>query len=134
VPLSAKKDVEPHVTVARAKQALRSGRIGVTGAALLTEGKDIEVNLSPAKEVKLQQFASRTGRPPSQLVAEAVDRISSTMPINAVEEGREAARRGDLLEHDDVGTDRADLSLVMHVRWTTRASDDLTQSVKHPQG
>jgi len=35
----------------------------------------MEVILSPEKEAKLQHFASRTGRQPSQLVVEAVDRM-----------------------------------------------------------
>jgi predicted transcriptional regulator len=64
----------------------------------------MEVNLSPEKEAKLQHLAIRTGRPTSQLVSEAVDRMLEydARFIEAVEEGRGAARRGDLLEHDDV--------------------------------
>ena len=64
----------------------------------------MEVILSPEKEAKLKHFASRTGRQPSQLVAEAVDRMLEydSRFIEAVEEGRAAVRRGDLLEHDEV--------------------------------
>ena len=64
----------------------------------------MEVILSPEKEAKLQHFASRTGRQPSQLVVEAVDRMLEydARFIEAVEEGRAAARRSDLLEHDEV--------------------------------
>jgi predicted transcriptional regulator len=64
----------------------------------------MEVSLSPEKEAQLQHFADRTGRQPSQLVAEAVDRLLEydARFVEAVEEGRAAARRGELLEHDDV--------------------------------
>lgn len=64
----------------------------------------MEVQLSPEKEARLQDFASRTGRDAAQLVAEAVDRMLEydARFVEAVEEGRAAARRGALLEHDDV--------------------------------
>ena len=64
----------------------------------------MEVNLSSEKEARLKHFASRTGRQPSQLVVEAVDRMLeyNARFIEAVEVGRAAARRGDLLEHDEV--------------------------------
>jgi predicted transcriptional regulator len=64
----------------------------------------MEVRFSPDKEARLQQFAARAGKEPSQLVEEAVDRMLEydARFIEAVEVGREAARRGDLLEHDEV--------------------------------
>ena len=64
----------------------------------------MEVYFSPDKEARLQLFASRTGKNTTQLVQEAVDRMLEydARFIEAVEEGREAARRGDLLEHDEV--------------------------------
>ena len=64
----------------------------------------MEVKLSSEKEARLQHFATRTGRQPSQLIAEAVDRMleSDARFIEAVEVGRAAARRGELLEHDEV--------------------------------
>jgi predicted transcriptional regulator len=64
----------------------------------------IEVHLSPDKEARLQQVATRTGKNAAQIVEEAVDRMLEydTRFIQAVEEGRASARRGDLLEHDDV--------------------------------
>lgn len=59
--------------------------------------------MSPEKEVRLQDFATRTGRSAGELVAEAVDRMLEydARFIEAVEEGR-AAARGELLEHDEV--------------------------------
>lgn len=65
----------------------------------------MEVHLSPDKEARIQQSASRTGRNAEQVVEEAVDRMleSDERFVAAVEEGRTAARRGDLLEHREVG-------------------------------
>ena len=62
------------------------------------------MHFSPDKEARLQQFATRTGKDPAQLIEEAVDRMLEyeTRFIEAVEEGRVSARRGDLLEHDEV--------------------------------
>jgi predicted transcriptional regulator len=64
----------------------------------------MEVQLPPEKEAKLQNVATRTGRPAAQLVEEAVDRMLEydARFIEAVEVGRAAARRGDLVEHDEV--------------------------------
>jgi len=64
----------------------------------------MEVHLSPDREARLQEFAARAGKEPSQLVEEAVDRMLEydARFVEAVEVGRAAARRGDLLEHDEV--------------------------------
>ena len=64
----------------------------------------MEVHLSPEKEARLQQAATRTGKAPAQLVEEAVDRMLDydTRFIEAVEKGHNSARRGELLEHDEV--------------------------------
>jgi predicted transcriptional regulator len=64
----------------------------------------MEVPLSPDKEARLQHFANRIGRETAQLVEEAVDRMLEydARFIDAVEEGRGAARRGELVEHDEV--------------------------------
>jgi len=64
----------------------------------------MEVRFSPEKEARLQDFATRTGRDASQLVVEAVDRLLEydARFIEAVEAGRAAARRGELLDHDEV--------------------------------
>jgi predicted transcriptional regulator len=72
--------------------------------ALSWKGKPMEVQLSPEKEARLHYFANQTGREAAQLVAEAVDRMLEydARFIEAVEEGRAAARRGDLLEHAEV--------------------------------
>jgi predicted transcriptional regulator len=64
----------------------------------------LEVHFSPDKEARLRQFATRTGQDAAQLVEEAVDQELEYEAhfIEAVEEGRAAARSGDLLEHDEV--------------------------------
>jgi len=64
----------------------------------------MEVHLSAEKETRLREVATRTGKDAVQLVEEAVDRILEydVRFIEAVEEGRASARRGELLEHDDV--------------------------------
>ena len=64
----------------------------------------MEVHLSPEKEARLQELASRTGRDAAQVVQVAVDRILEYEEsfLAAVEKGRASARRGDLLEHDEV--------------------------------
>ncbi len=64
----------------------------------------MEVHLSPDKEARLHQFATRTGKDAAQVVEEAVDRMIEYDErfIAAVEEGRASARRGDLLEHEEV--------------------------------
>jgi predicted transcriptional regulator len=64
----------------------------------------MEVHFSPDKEARLRQYATRTGRDTAQVVEEAVDRMLEydARFIEAIEEGRASARRGDLLEHDEV--------------------------------
>jgi len=64
----------------------------------------MEVHFSPDKEARLRDFATRTGKDAAQIVEEAVDRMLEYDAhfIEAVKEGRAAARRGDLLEHDAV--------------------------------
>jgi predicted transcriptional regulator len=64
----------------------------------------MEVHFSPDKEARLRDLATRIGKDAAQLVEEAVDRMLEydARFIEAVKEGRAAARRGDLLEHDEV--------------------------------
>lgn len=64
----------------------------------------MEVRFSPEKEARLQAVAMRTGRNAEEVIEEAVDRLLEFESnfVAAVEKGRDSARRGDLLEHDDV--------------------------------
>jgi predicted transcriptional regulator len=64
----------------------------------------MEVHFSADKQARLQQLATRSGKDAEQVVQDAVDRMFEydVHFLDAVEEGRQAARRGDLLEHDAV--------------------------------
>ncbi len=64
----------------------------------------MEVHLNPEQEIRLHQLATRTGKQPEQVLGDAVDRMLEYDEhlLAAVEEGRAAARRGELLEHDEV--------------------------------
>jgi len=64
----------------------------------------MELHLSAEKEARLLQFAARSGKDAAELVEQAVDQMQEydARFIEAVEEGRAAARRGDLIEHDEV--------------------------------
>jgi predicted transcriptional regulator len=64
----------------------------------------MDVHFSPDKEARLRQIATRTGKDAAQVVEEAVDRMLEydARFLEAVEQGRASARRGDLLEHDEV--------------------------------
>jgi predicted transcriptional regulator len=64
----------------------------------------MEVHFSPDKEARLREFAIRTGKDAVELVQEAVDRMLDydARFVEAVNEGRAVARRGDLLEHEEV--------------------------------
>jgi predicted transcriptional regulator len=64
----------------------------------------MEVNFTPEQESRLHQVATRTGKDPRQVVEEGIDRMLDYDErfLAAVEEGRASARRGDLLEHDEV--------------------------------
>jgi predicted transcriptional regulator len=67
----------------------------------------MEVHLSPDKQARLQEIASRVGKNAEEMIEEAVDRMLEHLEhderfVAAVEEGRFSARRGELLEHDEV--------------------------------
>ncbi len=64
----------------------------------------MEIHLPPDKEARVRQFATRTGRDAAQLIEAAVDHMLEYEEsfLAAVEKGRASARRGDLLEHDEV--------------------------------
>jgi plasmid stabilization system protein ParE/predicted transcriptional regulator len=83
---------------------------------------------STYRRIRKEHFATRIGKDASQLVEEAVDRLLEydARFIEAVEVGRATARRGDLIEHDEV-VERIEgmFRSCMRVRWTTTASDDL---------
>ena len=64
----------------------------------------MEVQFSPEKEARLQDVSATTGRPAAQLVEEAVDRMLEydARFVGAVEIGRGAALRGELIVPEEV--------------------------------
>lgn len=64
----------------------------------------MDVHFSPDKEARLREYATRAGKDAAQLVEEAVDRMLEydARFLEAVEEGRAAARRAEMLEHEEV--------------------------------
>jgi predicted transcriptional regulator len=64
----------------------------------------MEVRLPQTQKARLNDLAIKTGRGTEELVQNAVGRMLEydTRFIDAVEEGRASARRGDLIEHDEV--------------------------------
>ena len=64
----------------------------------------MEVQLAQNQEAQLNELTVKTGRGTDELVQRAIARMLEydTHFIEAVEEGRAAALRGDLLEHDEV--------------------------------
>jgi len=64
----------------------------------------MEVHLTPENESQLHQVARRTGKGTAELVQDAVDRFLEydARFIEAVEQGRAAARCGELVEHEAV--------------------------------
>lgn len=64
----------------------------------------MEVNFTPEQQNRLQEVAALTGKDPKQLVQEGIDRMLEYDEhfLAAVEKGRASARRGDMLEHDEV--------------------------------
>ncbi len=64
----------------------------------------MEIHLTPEKEAQLYHLATRSGKDTAQMIEEAVDRFLEYDAhfIAAVEEGRAARSRGDLIDHDEV--------------------------------
>jgi predicted transcriptional regulator len=64
----------------------------------------MELRLTPEKEALLQQLATRTGRPTSDLLEEAIDRFLDydAWFIREVEKGLAQADHGELIDHEEV--------------------------------
>ena len=64
----------------------------------------MEVHFTSEQQARLHQVATRTGKNPEQLVREGLDRMLDYDENfrAAIEEGRTAARRGDLVDHEQV--------------------------------
>ncbi len=66
--------------------------------------KAMEIRFAPEQQSLLDHLAAHTGKDPEQLVRDGIDRMLDYDEhfLAAVQEGRVAARRGDLLEHEEV--------------------------------
>ncbi len=64
----------------------------------------MEVHLDQHVEAQLNELAMKTGRGTEELVQHAVSRMLEydASFLEAIEKGRVCARRGDLLDHDEV--------------------------------
>jgi predicted transcriptional regulator len=64
----------------------------------------MEVSLTLQQESLLADVAARTGRSPEQILREALDALLDHQRwfVVAVEQGRKAARRGELVDHEDL--------------------------------
>jgi predicted transcriptional regulator len=62
------------------------------------------LELTPAQEQKLEYFAAQSERTPDDLARQAIDKyLAAKEEYDAfIEEGRAAARRGELHDHDEV--------------------------------
>jgi predicted transcriptional regulator len=65
---------------------------------------DVEVNLPPELQAKLDRVAARQGREPESLVNEAIERLVGYDEwfIRQVETGLTQVERGEVLEHEQV--------------------------------
>jgi len=65
----------------------------------------MEVKLTPKLEAKLDSIAAKQGRDAKALVAEAVERLvgHDEWFVPEVEKGLEQIKRGEVLEHEEVG-------------------------------
>ena len=64
----------------------------------------MEIRLTPEKEAKLNQLAARNGKDTAEFLQEAVDRLLEyeNWFVQEVEKGLVQARRGELIEHDEL--------------------------------
>ena len=64
----------------------------------------MDVQLTPEKEAQLTLLATRTGKNTAQMVEEAIDRLLEYNAhfTAAVEVGRAAGCRDDLIDHEDI--------------------------------
>ena len=100
----------------------------LTAPALPHYADFMNLHVPPELEAKLDRLAAATGRRPDQL---ALDLLATSVDHDdwfreEVEKGRESARAGRLLDHDEVGIpDQPAIRRLMLVRWTAEAADDL---------
>ena len=72
----------------------------------MTDSTTLTVRLTPEVKQRLESIAQRVRRSKSNLAAEAIEEFLTVQEwqIAAIEEGIQAAERGDLIPHEDVQT------------------------------
>jgi predicted transcriptional regulator len=70
----------------------------------MTDSTTLTVRLTPEVKQRLESVAQRVRRSKSNLAAEAIEEFLTVQEwqIAAIEEGIQAAERGDLIPHEDV--------------------------------
>ena len=70
----------------------------------MTDSTTLTVRLTPEVKQRLESIAQRVRRSKSKLAAEAIEEFLTVQEwqIAAIEEGIQAAERGDLIPHEDV--------------------------------
>ena len=70
----------------------------------MTDSTTLTVRLTPEVKQRLESIAQRVRRSKSNLAAEAIEEFLTVQEwqIAAIEEGIQAAERGDLIPHEDV--------------------------------
>jgi predicted transcriptional regulator len=70
----------------------------------MTDSTTLTVRLTPEVKQRLESIAQRVRRSKSNLAAEAIEEFLTVQEwqITAIEEGIQAAERGDLIPHEDV--------------------------------
>ena len=86
------------------------------------------MNIGPDLQAKLARLATQRGRDTQALVEEAIERFVDYDEwfLREVEKGLAAADRGELIDHEEIGT-LINRRIVADARpWTERAAPDLT--------
>lgn len=94
----------------------------------------MEVHLTPEQQHQLSEFATQKGRDANTLAQEAISRYlkEEARFVEAVRLGEAALERGDYLTHEEVGKRLEQLfSVLMEVRWSTPAVEDLQRIFQH---
>lgn len=67
--------------------------------------KHMEIHLRPELEARLASLAAEQGREPDSLIEEAIERLVhyDEWFMGEVEKGLNAADRGELMEHEEIG-------------------------------
>ena len=93
-PLFQKKEVHPSQSIS----------YHLTFRRVILKFRRLEIHLAPDKEAQLQHLATSQGKAASQVVEETVTRMLERQAafIEGVHRGMAAAKRGDVIRHEEV--------------------------------